>query len=419
MSNFLSYFQPTIVKFANDSCIPKSLQGHYALNINAMGIDWFKENFILYELDNGQTLLGVKDGIEFNLLLEDSGANKFDIPRMYIVLDEKYSEDKLGEFVIKVLSNSEMYGDGIKEFRPGYQYYVNETLYGYLRAKTDHNGQLKTPIISENLDIVLPNYLVESSDSCKISDYFEELSDSEKKSNNISWFVKKNALAELAYSESELKDFTTTFCKIILNNTEINSEDKITSTNQIYKKVLEYWSNGGYDEAAIALQQILSTKSKTTPEYTTATCNSCYNTTSTSSSSSIDTTSCYDLYIEAMKQWLQDMLASTDFYNDWFMVTEDDEKSPNDSLIDAEINLIQSLLDSGLTIGTSDTSTTKTSCGCPSLDSSYSDDSCNRNILMNYIKVLQWVKSCQISANKNKIKVYGGEFGELLTKIKI
>lgn len=418
MSNFLSYFQPTIVKFAYDSCIPKSLQGHYALNINAMGIDWFKENFILYELGDGQTLLGVKDGVEFNLLLEDSGANKFDIPRMYIVLDEKYSEDKLGEFVIKVLSNPELYGDGIKEFRPGYQYYVNETLYGYLRAKTDHNGQLKAPIITENLDIVLPNYLVESADSCKISDYFTELSNDEKNSSNTSWFIKKNNLVELAYSEYELKNFIQTFCKIILDGTEISSEDKVTSINQIYKKVLEYWSTG-YDEALVNLQLILSTKSKTTPEYTTATCNSCFNTISTNSSTSIDTTSCYDIYIEAMKQWLQDMLGNTSFYEDWFMMTIDDAKVPNADLIDSEIKLIQALLDSGLYIGTSDSTMEKSVCNCPSLDSSYTDDECNRNILKNYIKVLQWVKACQISANKNKIKVYGSEFGELLTKIKI
>lgn len=418
MSNFLSYFQPTIVKFAYDACIPKSLQGHYALNINAIGIDWFKENFIMYELGDGQTLLGVKDGIEFNLLLEDSGANKFDIPRMYIVLDENYSEDKLGEFVIKVLSNSELYGDGIKEFRPGYQYYVNETLYGYLRAKTDHNGQLKTPIITENLDIVLPNYLVESADTCVISDYFVELSNDEKQSNNISWFIKKNALTELAYSESDLKNFTQTFCKIILDNTEINPEDKVTSGNQIYKKVLEYWSNG-YDQALTNLQLILGTKSKSTPAYSYTTCNSCFNTTTTSTSTSIDTTSCYDLYIEAMKQWLQDMLADTNFYEDWFMVTLDDTKYPNNDLIDAEISLIQALLDSGLYIGTSDTTVKKSVCNCPSLDSSYTDDECNRNILKNYIKVLQWVKECKISANKNKIKIYGSEFGELLTKIKI
>lgn len=383
-----------------------------------MAIDWFQENFIMYELGDGQALLGIKDGFGINLLLEDSNSNRFDIPRIYVVLDEKYSEDKLGEFIIKVLSNPEMYGDGIKGFRPGCQYYVNKTLYGYLRTKTDYNGQLKAPIIEENLDIVLPNYLVEDSNSCRISDYFMELSDNEKKSNNVDWFIKKNALIELKYSEDELKNFTQTFCKIILAGTQISPEDRITSENQIYKKVLEYWSTG-YDQALTNIQLILSTKSKTSPEYTTTTCNSCFNTTSTTTSSSIDTTSCYDLYIGAMKQWLQDMLADTNFYNDWFMDTLDNTKYPNISLIDTEITLIQSLLDSGLYIGTTDTTTTKTSCNCPSLDSSYDDDTCNRNILMNYIKVLQWVRNCQISANRNKIKIYGSEFGKLLTKIKI
>ena len=52
---------------------------------------------------------------------------------------------------------------------------------------------------------------------------------------------------------------------------------------------------------------------------------------------------------------------------------------------------------------------------CPSLDNS--SDSCNRSIIQNYLKVLEFVKTNTILENKNKIKVYGETFGELLPKL--
>ena len=51
--SFLNIFQPFVVKFIDDACIPKSCRGKYLLCINAMGIKWFEENYIKLEYGDG------------------------------------------------------------------------------------------------------------------------------------------------------------------------------------------------------------------------------------------------------------------------------------------------------------------------------------------------------------------------------
>ena len=85
--SFLNNFQPFVVKFIDDICIPKSCRGKYLLCINAMGIKWFEENYITLEYGDGFVegeVLGPK-----YLMLEDSGANKFDMPRIYVPITQE------------------------------------------------------------------------------------------------------------------------------------------------------------------------------------------------------------------------------------------------------------------------------------------------------------------------------------------
>lgn len=411
--SFFQRFQPSIIKLSSDDCIPSYLRNKYMININCVGIKWFEENFILLEDENGAFLLQEKDSSDksFKILLENYGSDRFDIPRLYIVIDDNIvkDDDNIYKIVYDGLTNNEVYGEGFNGFRPGINYYVNKTLYTWLTSKVDTEGNTIDPIIEDNLDIVLPNYL--DSDG-SISHHFEELSESDKDYTKLSYYLKKNEILGYSFTENELRDFTSTFCGIILDNSEVQNETD--TQNQVYKLVLEYWRNHQSDCASIALALILGTKYTTST--ITTTCNSCFNTSSTSTDTSIDK-SCYEKYQDAMKEWLKYMLGDNEFYEDWFYLLIGDCLTPNTDMIDLLIDLINSLLNTGWNLGT-DTSNKKLSCNCPDLDNSY-DDTCNRNILLNYIKVLEWVKADNIISNKNKIKIYGQQFGELLTKLSL
>lgn len=408
--SFFQKFQPSIIRFSSDDCIPESLQNRYAININVVGIDWFTENFIETE-DNGLLLNESSNILEsYKLVLENSTAI-LDIPRIYVVINNSIVEndDNIYKLIYKGISDPNIYGEGFDGFRPGIDYYINDTLYSWLIRTIDDNLNPIDPIIESNEDILLPNLLDSEGN---LSHHFIELSDSDKDYSKLSYYLKKNELLNLSYTEDELRDFTSVFCSIILDNSELQNES--ATQNQVYKLVLEYWKNHQSDCASIALALILGTK-YTTSTTTTTTCNSCFNTSSTSTDTTIDK-SCYEKYQDAMKEWLKYMLGDSEFYNDWFFLIKGDCETSNSDMIDMLIDLINSLLSTGWSLESDYNK--KLSCNCPDLDASY-NDTCNRNILLNYIKVLEWVKSNQIRSNKNKIKIYGQQFGELLTKINL
>lgn len=407
MSSFLTYFQPAILRLSNDVCIPKSLQNKYVLNINTMGISWFEENFILTEDGNGNKYLGVNESTNDRLLLESSGNSKFDLPRIYVVLNDDFNDNLLSTFVATALSKPETYGEGITGFRPGKDYYVNETLKYWLgRNKIGEN----------NADYILPNYLVQNDNTMKMSEYFQELPENEVNSIDIKRFIKKNAILSLSFDEDKLRNFASTFFDCILKYTPITPENKLLPRNQIYNRVMEYYRDGKSDDTTISLQLILGTKAKVSEQWMTNTssCNTCFNT-SDSPSSSLQPT-CLALYTEAMEEWIKEMLADTDFYKDWMFITDGDNTYPNVSLIDLLITLIQDYIKSGFPLS-KQTDYIVNCNSCPSLDSSYSQDECNKNIMLNYIKVLEWTKARELKQNKNKIKVYGQEFAQLLNDV--
>lgn len=417
MNSFLDNFQPNIVQFSDDVCIHKSCRGKYMICVNAMGIKWFEENFIKLEHIDG--LIEGESLGPMCIMLEDSSANKLDVPRIYIPITEDIvsSDDIIGTFLIKALTDNSVYGEGIEGFRPGKDYYVNNTLYIWLTRKTDHITEDVEALIEENDDIVLPDYLTYDriTDTVSISDYFIELSDEEKKTKNYKYFYNKNKVQELSFSVDELNNLPQTFFSIILEYTMIEESLRSVAPNNGYDAVMNYYKNYKSDAATILLQTIFNQNIVDDTDSTASyICNSCTNTLSTSSSDNINTKSCYEKYKDAMNVWLEIMLADIDYYNDWFMIEEADSKYPNYDMIDSLIELLNASLEYGHWPTTS--TTKKYGCSCPSLDSSYTDDECNKNIIMNYIKVLEWTKKCELTQNTNKIKVYGKQFAELLEK---
>ncbi len=422
MGAFLDIFQPFVVKFNNDTCLPKSIRDQYMLCVNAMGIEWFEENCI--KLEYGcNTLLGGEDIGPKYLLLEDSGANKFDLPRIYVPITKELCLDDtiLGNFLVKALSNSSIYGEGINGFRPSKDYYVNNTLYTYITRDTDHKGERKAPFAEEDDDICLPDFLVyvRESDTAKMSDFFEELTDNERKSKNIEFFYKKNEINKLTFSEYDFDFLPQTFFRLILQYTQIDGELRMSSPNNVYDAVQNYYANHKSDEATRLLQTIMQTPAKTASEmpntYATG-CSSCFNTSSGNKSSlDIADKSCYEKYKDAMAQWLSIMLSDIYYYTSWMSVTEADMKFPNYDLLDLLVTLLNEYISYGKFPSSS--STSNVGFGCPQLDESYSnDDVCSKNTIMNFIKVLEWTKRCELMKNKNKVKVYGKEFASFLNK---
>lgn len=416
---FFRKFQPSIVQLSDDICIPKSLRNQYMICLNTLGIKWFDENFISLEV--GGLIEGESLGPAM-LMLEDSGANKIDVPRIYIPINKciARNDDIVGDFYIQGLTNNLVYAEGIRDFRPGADYYVNETLYKWLTRKEDHVGNGTQSISEENDDIVLPDYLVydRKTDKYSISDSFVELTDLEASTTDLNFFYNKNKISQLQFSEDDLDNLPQTFFNIILEYTLISNDRRNVSPSNAYEAVMRYYANYKSDAATALLQTIFNTniiEESSNSKSTAYTCNSCSNSSSSILGSlDIDTKSCYEKYQDAMDIWLTEMLSSIDYYNDWFMMTEADTKYANYDMIDLLIKLLESLVEYNHYPVSSENK--KYNCNCPSLDSSYDDNECYANAVKNYILVLQWIKKCELTQNKNKIKVYGKDFAELLKK---
>ena len=415
--SFLNIFQPFVVKFIDDACIPKSCRGKYLLCINAIGIKWFEENYIKLEYGDGFVegeVLGPK-----YLMLEDSGNNKFDIPRIYVpITKELISNDtsELGKFLIKALTNNSIYGTGIESFRPSKEYYLNETLYKWCTKTKDNTGNSIQPLVEEDDDIYLPDYLFydKENDRPKITSYFEELTDDEKKSIDLNFFFNKNEISDLKFTEDDFYFFPQTFFKIILKYTAISEESKQTVPNNVYDIVQKYFANHKSDEATRLLQTIMNTSMDGTDlPSTISTCNSCTNQYNLlNGSPNITEKTCLEKYKDAMDSWLKIMLGDLVYYHSWMTVNENNVRYPNYDLIDLLIEFLNEYIKYDNFPSKEQNNTTNF--GCPSLDSSYNDSECIKNTIMNYIKVLEWVKKCETVKNRNKIKVYGKDFANYL-----
>lgn len=414
MNNFMNYIQPTIVKLSDSEDLPTSLRNHYMINLNVVGIKYFTENFILGEGPTGEIVMkeSYQEGDVVNgfaWLTEESLSEDdvIDIPRAYIVISEALIKDDscLKEYIISGLIDNAVFGDGISGFRPGHDFYINDTLYKYL---------LKEQYIEENEDIVLPNYLTKAG---VLSEYFEELTCNEKDYSNINYYFNKNKFADNTYPEDELRDFYANFANTILTFTQIDDEIRAELKNQVYDLVLNYFAHYKSDGASIALNLIMNTAFSNTNGPTGCGCATGASSCGTAASNNAGANSslspsCFELYQQAMDLYLKKMLGDPEFYRDWFTINiGGDNYIMNNTLVDALDTFIEEFKKLGLSLEKTGRQKYFT-CGCASGTDVKTFNDYSK--LDNFQKVLSFIKNCTVDANINKIKVYGEALGELL-----
>lgn len=224
---------------------------------------------------------------------------------------------------------------------------------------------------------------------------------------DIDRYVLKNNMVDYTYTEDELNAFYQTFMKMIKLLANYENDNINTNKNQIYIKVINYYYNLQTDEALKNIILILQSQNynyTSSTSYTTCGCN----TSASDSSLNENNVNCSTSYQNAMALYLIQMLGDVDFYYDFFYI----DGEPIDELIDSLIKLIEEFKTLGYDISFSSNSS---HCGCSQLSKDKGE--CNYNILDNYIRVLNWIKNCEIELNRNKIKIYGETFGELLPKM--
>ena len=409
MNNFMNYIQPTIVKLSDSEDIPTSLHNNYMINLNIVGIKYFQENFIIQENSNGDFIMKESyqegDPVQcFAWLLEESLTKEdaIDIPRAYIVISSDLIKDdsKLKAYTINGLIDNNVFIEGVDGFVPGKDFFINETLYRYLREFNN---------VEENEDVILPNYLNKNGE---ISENFVELDCREKDYSNIEYYYNKNKLAANTYSEEQLNDFYATFASTILEYTQIDDETRATPKNQVYELVLKYFANHQTDATSVALNLILNTPYA---NLTNGNCG-CAKTPCSGNNSSItgssETQSCYDIYIAALKNYIKTLLGDTDFYNDWFTILmPNGEYITNDTLIDALETLVHEFIALGYDLSNVSKKNSKAvSCGCSNISYSSTAD---YSVLLNYLNILDWLRNCNMQYNLNKTKIYGEKLGEI------
>ena len=404
MNQFFKYLQPTIIQATNNEELPERVRGRFFINFNVFGIQYFSENYILQETTFGAPYLILKED-NWGLQLENTSEGELlDIPRIYIDITDKFVNDDEGlfqSFVAQALMDNKIWARGIDKFFGGMDYYTNYTLYNYL-ALTD---QIEVP----DFGVRLPNYL---DNFGQIQTQYWKVLNGEiyEDYTNIEYFNEKNNMLTNKFSEDELNNFYSTFCSIILKYTKITDNLLLDSKNQIYNLVLNYFKNFKSDEGSNALSLILNSgySAVTTTSSTSCSCNS-------SSSSTELTPSCYDLYSTAMYKWLSTMLGDSKFYEDWFRIYKsEDDYIPNDVLIETLNIFFDEFINMQHTLNFIKSSSVK--CDCPA-PVSFNENECNYNILKNYKKIFDWVFNEEIDSNVNKIKIYGGQFAELLPKL--
>jgi len=365
---------------------------------------------------------------------------------LYFVMSNKLKNDDIDYFILGLYSIDNE--DDLKEYlynndydiTIGNDFFTDESIFFDLGAEVKLNEYILH-------DIVISNDYTPISNDIRL----------------INYYIYKNNKEDI--DEESLLNFNQTFMKIILNNTNIDFST-FDPINTLYKYVIEYYANGGIDNATILMNSIFNTTLQTSSPSTSCGCtqqSSCVTNASASINTgtetiNIDEATCLDKYKAAMYQWLIKMLSDTEFYCCW-MINEDEEglEIPNDTLIDQLIDLLLALLKSDFNL--SRLGTSSTNCGCHTFNkrkgrqwdyvfnldygpdngnSSNSDTNSNNNsgtssdsncsdltinsgiagcsnysIIENYIKVLQWVKNNEIDENKNKIYIYGKQFAEI------
>jgi len=286
---------------------------------------------------------------------------------------------------------------------------------------TFDNEIIQTLLRNDNNDYRMQDYFDTQYNRINSSIY-EDIEDTD-----LRYYYLMNKLNDFTFDIEELNNFVSTFCGIILDETTFTD---ITDTkNLIYKQVLQYYRNNGKDDTSIVLDLIFNS-TVLSPNSNGAT--SCCNNLSTGDlnlitngvdlSSIIGTSNtsnipCSEIYKNAMKLYLKKMLGDWEFYCDWFNITRGNGSisMPNLVMIDKLKKLFEQFKELGYTLYFGGNNT---KCGCRDLKKAnnniLSDSEKNYSILDNYYNVLLYAEDNIICDNKNKVKVYGENFAELL-----
>lgn len=315
---------------------------------------------------------------------------------------------------------SELIADGIpNEFVLGRDYFLSCSLWNYFM---NYNNDNPYKIIKENADDYrLPDYFDDQYNRINEILYIDVAD------TNLRYFYDINKIKDFEFTIEELKNFVSTFCGIILDNTKFTNI--VDTKNLIYKYVLEYFRNNLKDNTSIALDLIFNNTILNDTNAKNSCCNNIQNSTNneiTNMISIIGTSgatniSCKEIYEKSMLAYLIKMLGDHNFYCDWFFIefNENIDPTPNLVLIKKLKKLFEEFRELGYALywGSGDDN-----CGCSHRNLSNNSSILNISkenyvIFENYYKVLLYNENDEVCENKNKIKIYGESFGTILPYI--
>ena len=401
--SFFNYIQPTIVRLSDEPDLPEHLRNHFLINLNVVGIPYFVDNYLLIENGCGGYMYMLTNDFH-KIRLSDTGLEGvIDVPRAYIVISEEFvkSQDDFSTWILSSIADNSFFLSGTENFKPGRDYFVNTVLWKYLTENEHEGGEMSS-------DKVLPDYLDRN---FEITRYWQHLTNEEALHQNFNYFALKNKLTDMGFTEDQLMELASTFCKIILDNTMISESDMLKPVNQTYKRVLQYFADYQSDCAVVSMQYILGT----TAQSSSTVVSSCGCNGGASGNSDSSVVSCVDIYKDAMKEWLSVMLGDANFYKDWMWIdgTETATWYANAPMIEMLIRLLEAYLMSGFAGLNIEEKPIYGHSVCSSSAQSSIQSTIKKNV-ENYITLLNWVLNGCIDNNTNKIRVIGNQFGNAL-----
>lgn len=233
-----------------------------------------------------------------------------------------------------------------------------------------------------------------------------------KESFDYNYFTLINNIIGIEFGEEDVLQAYKTFATILQDYAYVTDVSLLT---QIYKKIIKYFANGKYDSTIADMKLLLESTtynytSKT--NYTNCGCNSRNSQSGLSTELNTENISCADAYLNAILLYVKQMFGDLNFYYNFFFIETGD---PNEDMINALILLLEKVLELLKNNYNLLPNKSNNHCLCAELEDSTTISI--QNIILNYIKVLNWVKNCEIEENSNKIKIYGEAFGEIFPNL--
>lgn len=233
-----------------------------------------------------------------------------------------------------------------------------------------------------------------------------------KESFDYNYFTLINNIIGIEFGEEDVLQAYKTFAAILQDYAYVTDVSLLT---QIYKKIIKYFANGKYDSTITDMKLLLESTtynytSKT--NYTNCGCNSRNSQSNLSTELNTENISCTDAYLNAILLYVKQMFGDLNFYYNFFFIETGD---PNEDMINALILLLEKVLELLKNNYNLLPNKSNKHCLCAELEDSSTISI--QNIILNYIKVLNWVKNCEIEENSNKIKIYGEAFGEIFPNL--